>query len=62
MNNALANSRSDVLIQPDEPGMGDDVQCEKCGSALDTGLECVECGHDNWEAVTGRERHKRRAS
>ena len=28
---------------------------EKCGAiALDTGLECDECGHDNYEAVTGR--------
>ena len=37
------------------PGMGDDVPCEKCGAiALDTGLECSECGHDNWEAVTGQ--------
>lgn len=39
----------------DEPGKGDDVPCEKCGAvALDTGLECSDCGHDNWEAVTGK--------
>lgn len=36
------------------PGKGDDIACEKCGAvALDTGLECSECGHDNHEAVTG---------
>lgn len=29
-----------------EPGLGDDIPCSKCGSALDTGLECTECGHD----------------
>lgn len=59
MNNEHFNSRSDVLIQPDEPGMGDNVPCEKCGVvALDTGLECDECGHDNWESVTGRKRQK----
>lgn len=29
-----------------EAGLGDDVPCSKCGSALDTGLECTECGHD----------------
>lgn len=38
-----------------DPGEGDDVACVKCGAvALDTGLECSECGHDNYEAVTGR--------
>jgi hypothetical protein len=37
------------------PGEGDDVACEKCGAvALDTGLECDNCGHDNYEAVNGR--------
>jgi hypothetical protein len=36
------------------PGPGDDVPCDKCGAiALDTGLECDECGYDNWEVVTG---------
>lgn len=42
-------------IQPaDGPGLGDDIPCEKCGAvALDTGLECDECGHDNYEAVCG---------
>lgn len=30
-----------------QPGLGDDVPCSKCGAvALDTGLECDECGHD----------------
>lgn len=29
-----------------EAGAGDDVPCAKCGAALDTGLECTECGHD----------------
>lgn len=30
-----------------EPGLGDDIPCSKCGAnALDTGLECTECGHD----------------
>lgn len=49
------NPRSDARKQHDEPGPGDDVPCEKCGAvALDTGLECNECGYDNYEAVTGR--------
>lgn len=31
------------------------MPCEKCGAvALDTGLECSECGHDNYAAVTGK--------
>ena len=31
----------------DEPGLGDDIACSKCGAiALDTGLECTECGYD----------------
>ena len=31
----------------DEPGLGDDIACSKCGAnSLDTGLECDECGHD----------------
>jgi hypothetical protein len=38
-----------------EPGKGDDVPCKRCGAAaLDTGLECDECGHDNYEAIVGR--------
>jgi hypothetical protein len=42
-------------VIPREPGQGDDVACVKCGAvALDTGLECDECGHDNHEAVTGK--------
>ena len=49
------NPRSDAPKPPSEPGDGDDVACEKCGAvALDTGLECAECGHDNYEAVTGK--------
>lgn len=49
------NARSDALPQRSEPGLGDDVACIKCGAiALDTGLECDECGHDNYEAVTGK--------
>lgn len=28
------------------PGLGDDIPCGKCGAALDTGLECTECGYD----------------
>ena len=48
------NPRSDALKRRDEPGKGDDVPCVKCGGALDTGLECTECGHDNHEAVTGK--------
>ena len=49
------NPRSDAPKPKDEPGLGDDVPCEKCGAnALDTGLECTECGHDNWQAVTGK--------
>lgn len=38
-----------------DPGLGDDEQCRACGAvALDTGLECSECGADNWEAITGK--------
>jgi hypothetical protein len=38
-----------------DPGPGDDVACVKCGAvALDTGLECSECGYDNYEAATGK--------
>jgi len=48
------NPRSDALKRRDEPGKGDDVPCVKCGGALDTGLECTECGFDNYEAVTGK--------
>lgn len=46
------NARTDAAARKDEPG--DDVPCVKCGGALDTGLECSECGHDNYEAVTGK--------
>lgn len=49
------NPRSDAMQARDGPGMGDDIACEKCGAvALDTGLECDECGHDNWQAVVGK--------
>ena len=49
------NPRSDAPGKRSEPGKGDDVACVKCGAvALDTGLECSECGHDNWEAVNGK--------
>lgn len=38
-----------------DPGRGEDVACVQCGAvALDTGLECSECEHDNYEAVTGK--------
>ena len=48
------NPRSDAPKPRDKPGEGDDVPCVKCGGALDTGLECTECGHDNHEEVTGK--------
>lgn len=49
------NPRSDATKPRDPPGLGDDIPCEKCGAvALDTGLECSECGHDNYPAVMGR--------
>jgi len=49
------NPRSDATKPSDQPGLGDDIPCEKCGAvALDTGLECSECGHDNYPAVMGR--------
>ena len=48
------NPRSDAPKRRDPPGLGDDIACERCGAvALDTGLECSECGHDNYEAVCG---------
>lgn len=48
------NARSDAPVRRDEPGEGYDVACVNCGAvALDTGLECSVCGHDNWLAVTG---------
>ncbi len=49
------NPRSDAPMRRSEPGEGDDVACEKCSAvALDTGLECSDCGYDNYEAVTGK--------
>ena len=31
----------------------DNFPCVNCGAypSLDTGLECSECGYDNWDAV-----------
>jgi hypothetical protein len=51
MNNTPFNPRSDALRPRDEPGLGDDIPCSKCGAELDTGLECTECGHDMWSEV-----------
>lgn len=48
------NPRGDAPKPRSEPGPGDDAPCVKCGGALDTGLECTECGLDNYEAVTGK--------
>ena len=46
--------RNHAPKRKDPPGLGDDIACEKCGAvALDTGLECSECGHDNYFAVYG---------
>ena len=37
-----------TTLRPASEWRDDDVPCEKCGKvALDTGLECDECGHDN---------------
>jgi hypothetical protein len=48
-------SKSEPCGRRDEPGPGDDVACVNCGErALDTGLECDNCGFDNFEAVTGK--------
>ena len=46
MNNKPFNARSDASLNQSAPGLGDDIPCSKCGAALDTGLECTECGHD----------------
>lgn len=36
--------------------VGDDIPCSKCGAvALDTGLECSECGHDMWPELSSKE-------
>jgi len=29
-----------------EEGLGDEIKCTVCNGFLDTGLECVDCGHD----------------
>lgn len=48
--------QSQTSQQDSDCGLGDDIPCEKCGKkALDTGLECYECGHDNFKAVTGKD-------
>ena len=47
---------SEAVTPQSEPGLGDDVPCEMCGGALDTGCECTECNHDNWQAVYGKPR------
>lgn len=45
--NAAGTGRND-------PGLGDDIACAKCGQiTLDTGLECTNCGYDNYKAVYG---------
>ena len=55
MNNKPADTRSYATKHHSEPGKGDDTPCVWCGAlALDTGLECNECGFDNYEAVTGK--------
>jgi hypothetical protein len=58
MNNERINSRSDAPSVMNQPGVGDDVACVNCGEvALDTGLECDECGWDNSEVLTGKKWH-----
>lgn len=55
MDRKPTDPRSIAWPKPHEEGLGDDIPCEKCGAvALDTGLECSECGHDNYEAVYGK--------
>ena len=55
MINKSFDPRKDAKYPDSGPGPGDDVPCIKCGTvALDTGLECANCGYDNWEAVVGR--------
>ena len=47
MKNGEVFENGDLWRSVSEPGLGDDIPCSKCGSvALDTGLECSECGHD----------------
>lgn len=55
MNNKPVNTRSYAPKPTDEPGKGDDLPCIRCGAiALDTGLECDECGYDNYYDITGK--------
>lgn len=55
MNNKPTDARSHVTKRHSEPGKGDDIPCVRCGAlALDTGLECDECGFDNYEVITGK--------
>lgn len=39
-------------------GKMDDIDCTACSAkdSLDTGLECIECGHDMWIDVYGEPR------
>jgi hypothetical protein len=49
-----SDPRNSGVYLDSDPGPGDDVPCVKCGAKeLDTGLECANCGHDNYEAVVG---------
>ena len=58
MKNERFNARSDAPSVMNQPGVGDDVACVNCGEvALDTGLECDECGFDNSEVLTGKKWH-----
>lgn len=42
----------DLIERAKEVGLGDDIPCSKCGAvALDTGLECTECGHDMYPEI-----------
>ncbi len=45
--NEHPDHRKATFKPKDCPGLGDDISCSKCGAvALDTGLECDNCGHD----------------
>lgn len=53
----LAPQAKRAVVQDDDPGPGDDELCARCGKmSIDTGLECYECGFDNYEHLTGRKR------
>ena len=54
MNNSNQFDPRNSVAQSSKVGLGDGLPCVKCGAvALDTGLECDECGFDNYEAVYG---------